>query len=232
MRSPVASVFGMGWKSSWPSAAKNMPGEEAEPAVVKVKVGKHQKAFLAAFGNVRAPSARRAPDDTNGRLDRVDIGVDDGRVEATGDRPRSFGIAVELEEVRAGSSTDESAEPFGALDEAVRGLSGEDAAAQEPGLGLGEDEAEPASVMAAFEYARPAHVPAPPDPIATGDSLAVAAPALPERARSSGHEADAFVEGLVASGDPKAADAREEVASEVARRTSASVNPSRAATKT
>ena len=69
------------------------------------------------------------------------------------------------------------------------------------------------AVMAAFEHARPVHVPAFPDPEAVGDSLAVAVPELPERALATGDEEDALVEGLLASGDPKAADAREEVGS-------------------
>ena len=104
------------------------PGDGAEPAVVKVGVGEHQEALLAAFGQVHAPGSRRAPDDANGRLDRVDVGVDDGRVEvatAAVDSPRSVGVAMELEEVRAGGPSDESTWPLGTLGGAAGGLVGE-----------------------------------------------------------------------------------------------------------
>ena len=52
-----------------------IPGEEAEPPVVRIKVGDHQEAFLAAFGQVRALGAKWASDDANRQVDRVDVGV-------------------------------------------------------------------------------------------------------------------------------------------------------------
>ena len=105
---------------------------------------------------------------------------------------------------------DEGAKPPGALDGAVRGLVGEEADAQEPGLGLYESVVEPVAAMAAFEHARPIHVPALPDPGAVCGSMAVAAPAVPERARAPGREADALVGGLVAGENLNMADAGEE----------------------
>ena len=60
--------------------------------MVKIEVGEHKEAFLAAFGQVHASGASWAPDDANGRLDQVDLGVGDCGVEvatAAGDSPRT-----------------------------------------------------------------------------------------------------------------------------------------------
>ena len=127
-----------------------LPGEEAEPPVMEIGVGEHKEAFLAALGQVHALGAAR---NANGRLGRLDVGVDDGGVEvatAPGYGPRSAGVAVELEEVIAGGLASEDAQPFDALDEAEGGLVRENAYAQKPSPGLGEDKAKTITVMAAL----------------------------------------------------------------------------------
>ena len=76
---------------------------------------------------------KTAPDDTNGRLDRDDVGVDGGCVEiatAAGGRLRGTGVAVDLEVIRAGGFLDENAQPPDARDGAVGGLFGEKVGAQ------------------------------------------------------------------------------------------------------
>ena len=191
-----------------------LPGEKAEPPVVKVEVGGHKEALLAALGQVRALGTKRASDDANGKLDRGDVSFDDGGVEftaAAGYGPRSVVVAAELEEVVLGSQASEVAQPGDALDEAEGGLVREVVYAQKSSLGLDEDKAKLVTAMAALEHSRPVNVPALPDAEAIGNGLAVAVPPMSEWAQSPGGETGAFIEGLIAGGDPETPDAREEV---------------------
>ena len=58
-----------------------LPPLGAEPAEVQVGVSEHEELLLATPREVQAPGPRRAADSKDGRLDGVDVLVDDGSVE-------------------------------------------------------------------------------------------------------------------------------------------------------
>ena len=58
-----------------------LPPLEAEPTLMQVWIVKHEELFLPAFRELHTLGPRRAAEDGDGRIDEVDVLVDDGRVE-------------------------------------------------------------------------------------------------------------------------------------------------------
>ena len=83
---------------------------QAGSVVMRVEVSKHEEPLISALNDVRALGTRWTKDRGDGGLDRVDLIVDDGRVEvlaASRYRPRRVRVTVAPKKAAAGGAADE-----------------------------------------------------------------------------------------------------------------------------